>query len=126
MAVLYGNRLDPVQKAVKAVYYVRQGGARIQRGVDALALNEEEKFAVIAEAMWAEVNPGEVLPKLKEAARHLIPPGWEVKYAIFARHIKGEAPADLYHVQALIQTRISPRRRFKSLYLRLGKTTASL
>ncbi|WP_258871778.1 ATP-binding protein [Pyrobaculum aerophilum] len=96
-------KLYPVARATKAVYYVRLGGARIQREVDALAVNEERKFAVVAEAKWAEVNPREVLPQLEEAARHLIPPGWEVKYAIFARRIRGDAPADLYDVETLIQ-----------------------
>lgn len=96
-------KLYPVQKAVKALYYARRGGARVQREVDALAVNEERKFAVVAEAKWAEVDPREVLPRLEEAARHLIPPGWEVKYAIFARRIRGEAPADLYDVESLIR-----------------------
>ena len=46
-------RLCPVKRATKETAFLRSGGRRIQLDVDAFGVNEERKFAVLAEAKWA-------------------------------------------------------------------------
>jgi len=97
-------RLYPVRRATKETAFLRSGGRRVQLDVDAFGVNEERKFAVLAEAKWGPANPDEILPKLRAAAQALIPSGWEVKYAIFAKSFTKETrEADLITVEALMR-----------------------
>jgi len=97
-------RLYPVRRATKETALLRSGGRRVQLDVDAFGVNEERKFAVLAEAKWGPADPDEVLPKLRAAAQALIPSGWEVKYAIFTKSFTREArEADLITVEALMR-----------------------
>ncbi|WP_148682365.1 AAA family ATPase [Pyrobaculum neutrophilum] len=96
--------LYPVPKATREVVAVRSGGRRVHVEVDAFARNEEERLAVLAEAKWGRADPAQILPKLRAAAQALVPPGWRVKYAIFAREFaRGAEEADLIDLQTLIQ-----------------------
>jgi hypothetical protein len=96
-------RLCPVKRATKETAFLRRGGRRVQLDVDAFGVNEERKFAVLAEAR-CPADPDEILPRLRAAAQVLIPSGWEVKYAIFAKSFTREAwEADLITVEALMR-----------------------
>ena len=95
--------LYPVKRATKETAYPRRGGRRVQLDVDAFGVNEERKFAVLAEAR-GPADPDEILPRLRVAAQVLIPSGWEVKYAIFVKSFTRETrEADLITVGALMR-----------------------
>jgi Archaea bacterial proteins of unknown function. len=97
-------RLYPVKKVTKEVAFVRSGGRRVQIDVDALGVDEERKFAVLAEAKWGAADPGEILPKLRAAAEALLPEGWRVRYVIFARSFtRRTEEADLTDVGRLLE-----------------------
>jgi hypothetical protein len=96
-------RLYPVKRATKETAFLRSGGRRVQLDVDAFGVNEQRKFAVLAEAKWGPADPHEILPKPR-AAQVLTPSGWEVKYAIFAKSFTRETrEADLITVEALMR-----------------------
>ncbi|MEZ0318772.1 MAG: ATP-binding protein, partial [Pyrobaculum sp.] len=76
----------------KEVVYVKEGGTRRQIDIDIYAVNEEARFAVLAEAKWGRASPAEEAAKLKKAAEALTPKGWQVRYAVFAKEVEDDAP----------------------------------
>ena len=96
-------RLYPVRKVTKEVVFLRSGGRRVQIDVDAFGVDEERKFAVLAEAKWGAADPGEILPKLRAASEALLPGGWRVRYVIFAKSfVRRTEEADLIDVERLM------------------------
>ncbi|MCU7786891.1 ATP-binding protein [Pyrobaculum sp. 3827-6] len=97
-------RFYPVKKVSREVVHIREGGRRVQLDVDALGVDEERRFAVLAEAKWGAADPREIVPKLRKAAEMLIPPGWTTRLAIFAKSFTAETEeADLIDLGTILQ-----------------------
>ena len=70
----------------------------------AFGVDEERKFAVLAEAKWGAADPGEILPKLRAASEALLPGGWRVRYVIFAKSFaRRTEEADLVDLERLMK-----------------------